>query len=269
LCGFDVNGDDRQFRVVNYHIPALKKNVSTSLKRADGELHCVTCKVEHSFSGNEPFADQCFPPSLPTDEKRCVVVIRLEDCLLYEQPGLLKEFFGNRAGYLPEGSTLVFGSISHLSTRGLENYLEETVKMYKVFSNMLARGCSVAHYVPVPLGGVWSEALVRDIYDLDSWLRNNAFSNQAPFPKSREKFWEIVRAENHDEAAGNSGTKVLFLPVSLENSKKIRTVSGSVDCMPEKIKPISGSGEKLLIETIMTELNEDFAMTVTVNPDLD
>jgi hypothetical protein len=52
---------------------------------------------------------------------------------LSEQPGILKEFFGARAGYLPEGSILFFGSLSHLALRGLENYSEEAVKMLKVF----------------------------------------------------------------------------------------------------------------------------------------
>jgi hypothetical protein len=64
-------------------------------------------------------------------------VLRLEDCLLTEQPGVLKEFCGGRAGYLPEGSVLFFGSLSHLAMRGLENYAEETVHIFKVFSNIL------------------------------------------------------------------------------------------------------------------------------------
>jgi hypothetical protein len=90
-------------------------------------------------------------------------VLRLEDCLLTEQPGVLKEFFGGRAGYLLEGSVLFFGSLSHLAMRGLENYAEETVRIFKVFSNMLKSGCSMAHVVHAPLGGVRSDGLIRDI----------------------------------------------------------------------------------------------------------
>jgi hypothetical protein len=34
--------------------------------------------------------------------------------------------------------------------RGLENYAEETVKIFKVFSNMLRSGCSVSQgYTPL------------------------------------------------------------------------------------------------------------------------
>jgi hypothetical protein len=123
----------------------------------------------------------------------CFVVIRLEDCLLSELPGVRKEFFGNRTGYLPEGSVLYFGSLSHLSLRGLETYTEEVVKMFKVFTNMLTGGCSVAHTVHFPLGGIRSEGLVRDMYNLDAWLRSGIVGSILSLPLTREKFWQIVR----------------------------------------------------------------------------
>jgi hypothetical protein len=149
-----------------------------------------------SFNGNLPLVlfltDQWFPPSLPTDEERCCVITRLEDCLLSEFPGLLKEFFGNRTGYLPEGSILYFGSLSHLSMRGIETNAEEVVKLYKVFTNMLTGGCSVAHAVAVPLGGVKSEGLVRNLYDLDSWLCSGIVGNMLSLPVTRAKLWQII-----------------------------------------------------------------------------
>jgi hypothetical protein len=135
LPGFDLLGDDRQFNVNNYHIPSMKRNASASIRRGDEGLFCVTCSEEHCFNGDDPICvfitDQAFPPSLPSDEGRCCVVLRLEDCLLSEQPGILKEFFGTRAGYLPEGSALFFGSLSHLALRGLENYAEGLLKYAK------------------------------------------------------------------------------------------------------------------------------------------
>jgi hypothetical protein len=199
LPGFDLPDDDRQYAVSNYHVPSLKKNVSSSVRRSEEGVYCVTCEEEHSFNGNQPLVlfltDQSFPPSLPTDEHRCCVVIRPEDCLLSELLGLLKEFFGNRTGYLPEGSVLYFGSLSHLAMRGIETYAEEVVKLYKVFSNMLASGCSVAHAVAVPLGGIQSEGLVRDLYNLDLWLRSGIVSNMLSLPVTREKLWKIIGRE--------------------------------------------------------------------------
>jgi hypothetical protein len=139
LPGFDLPGDDRQFNVNNFHIPSLKRNVSASIRRGDEGLFCVTCSEEHCFNSDDPICvfitDQAFPPSLPSDEGRCCVVLRLEDCLLSEQPGILKEFFGAKVGYLPEGSALFFGSLSHLALRGLENYAEEAVKMLSLLKH--------------------------------------------------------------------------------------------------------------------------------------
>jgi hypothetical protein len=93
--GFDVPGENRQHKVLNYHIPALRKNVSASIKRSGSDIFCVSCKNEHHFNGAEPIciilSDQNFPPLLPTDSNMCCVILRLEDCFLSEQPGILKE----------------------------------------------------------------------------------------------------------------------------------------------------------------------------------
>jgi hypothetical protein len=197
LAGFEIADDDRQYNMVNFHIPTLKKNVSASITKKESGIFCVTCNETHEFNGSDPvcviICDQNFPPSLLSGENRCCVIIWLEDCMLNEQPGLLKEFFGNRSGYLPEGSLVLFGSISHISLRGIENYAEEVVKTFKIFSNMLTRGCSVSHMVFVPVGGIDSTGLVRDLYDLDCWLRSGAVSNYLSLPSSRATFWKVVR----------------------------------------------------------------------------
>jgi hypothetical protein len=151
--------------------------------------------TEHTDPYSTLISDQNFPPALPSGEKKFCVVIRLEYCYLNELPGLLKEFFGNRSGYLLEGSLLLFGSLSHLASRGLESYAEEVVKIFKVFSNMLSRGCSLSHSISVPLGGVDGEGLVRDLYDLDCWLRGGAVSTFLSLLNSRSSFWKVVRDE--------------------------------------------------------------------------
>jgi hypothetical protein len=259
LAGFDLPDDDWQHGVSNYHVPSLKKNVSSSVRRGEEGIFCVTCDSEHEFNSNMPFivflTDQGFPPSLPSDEQRCCVVIRLEDCLLSELPGVLKEFFGTRSGYLPEGSVLHFGSLSHLSMRGIETYAEEVVKLFKVFTNMLTVGCTVAHAVLLPLGGIRSEGLIRDLYDLDTWLRSGVVGTMLSLPLTREKFWETVRAESSMVSTTNTAERTLFLPETIENSHKIRTVSGSVEgLLPGNISPLSAEIEKMLIATLMSEL---------------
>jgi hypothetical protein len=133
----------------------------------------VSCTANHLYDGASPvcliLSDQNFPPALPAIEGQCCVIIRAEDCLLSELPGMLKEYFGGLPGCLPEGSMVMFGSLSHLAKRGLKNYAEECVKIKKVIMNMLPGSCTVIHMVFVPLGGIEGEATIRDLYNLDSW----------------------------------------------------------------------------------------------------
>jgi hypothetical protein len=182
---------------------------------------------------------------------------------------LLKEFFGNRTRYLPEGSVLVFGSLSHLAARGLESYAEEVVKIFKVFTNMLPAGCVVAHTVHAPLGGIESEGLIRDLFDLDSWLRSGTVSTLLSLPKSRETFWRVVRRENK-ELSIKFAERTLFLPESFKSSRKIRTISGeTLDLIPNKIRPLSEQAEREIINAIMGEIADEYAVDIQLAPVLD
>jgi hypothetical protein len=194
-------------------------------------------------------------------------VLRLEDCLLSEQPGILKEFFGGRSGYLPEGSALFFGLLSHLAMRGLENYAEDVVKIFKVFSNMLKSGCSVAHTVHVPLGGVRSDGLIRDMYNLDSWLRSGIFNTQLSLPASREFFWGLAGRLCDEKSVSNILERLLYMPESSCSSNKIRIVSGSAEnLLPEIIVPFPEDAEKDLIRCMMREISENYAIEVDQDP---
>jgi hypothetical protein len=122
--------------------------------------------------------------------------------------------------------------------RGIETYAEEVVKLFKVFTNMLTGGCSVAHTVCFPLGGIRSEGLIRDLYDLDAWLHSGIVGIMLSLPLTREKFWEIVKIESSMVSTSNTAERTLFLPETISNSPKIRTVSGSVEgLLPGEITP--------------------------------
>jgi hypothetical protein len=234
----------------------------------------MTCSEEHCFNSDDPICvfitDQAFPPSLPSDEGRCCVVLRLEDCLLSEQPGILKEFFGARAGYLPEGSELFFGLLSHLALRGLENYAEETVKMLKVFSNMLKSGCSVAHVVLVPLGSVPSAGLVRDLYDLDSWLRSGVVSNLMSLPASREALWRMLEHANKimlSVQAANA-ERVMYMLENIKTSSKIHMISGEIENLPASISPMTEKDKQHVMEQTMREIADTYAIDINKYPNL-
>jgi hypothetical protein len=72
--------------------------------------------------------------------------------MLHELPGLLKEFFAGPDGRvrLPEESALLYGALSHVAARGLDNYADEVVPCPGLNYNII-----------VPLGGICSEGLIR------------------------------------------------------------------------------------------------------------
>jgi hypothetical protein len=239
--------------------------------RKEDELWCVSCNESHSFNSNDPvvviLTDQNFSPMVPATDKKCCVVLRLEDCLLSELPGVLKEFFGNRTRYLPEGSLLIFGSLSHLVSRGPENYAEEAVKMAKVFSNMLDRSCSITHNVFLPLGGVESPGIIQDMYDVDCWLKSGSISSSFSLPATRDAVWRIFCEENGgDQNLIDHCERTLFMPESLKESKKIRTVAGNISQLPKKLKPVSADGERKIIHTLMHEIVDIYALNVELEP---
>jgi hypothetical protein len=197
------------------------------------------------------------------------IIIRVEDAMLSEMPGLLKEYFGKQHGFLPEGSMLMFGSLSHLALRGLEHYSEECVKIFKAFTNMLPNTCSVTHLVFAPLGDVAGPGLIRDLYDLDSWLRS-AGTGMPSLPQSRKKFWDILLSRDDADTTpdpGSMGSRILYMPESLKNSARIRTVSHTPHAtLPAKLAGLSEPEEKILIESIMNEINEMYAINVDPEP---
>jgi hypothetical protein len=147
--GFEVKDDQRQFRAKNFHDARGGRNVSSSLE-LEGML-CLACEKQHSLSERmereEPVAlvlcDQNFPPILPTNDGRCISVIRIEDGRLFELektfaeilPGIIKPH-----GRLPAGSVVMVGSLSHLGSHGLESYTGDLVKIMTSMAAALGGG---------------------------------------------------------------------------------------------------------------------------------
>jgi hypothetical protein len=136
--GFDIEGDQRQFRAKNFHDARGGRNVSTSFE-PEG-LSCLAWETPHSLSGRieweEPvvvvLCDQNFPPILPTNDGRCLAVIRVEDARLFELEKTLKEILPgifDPHGRLPVGSAVLVGSLTHLGSHGLESYAGDLVRV--------------------------------------------------------------------------------------------------------------------------------------------
>jgi hypothetical protein len=89
-------------------------------------------------------------------------------------------------------------------------------------------------------------------------------------PASRETFWKIVREDNMTTTNQNCGERTLFLPVAIDNSKKICTVLGCIsDGIPAFMKPLPEYSEEKLVATLMREIREKHAIKIDLEQNLD
>ncbi len=101
--------------------------------------------------------DQAFPPILPAKNKKCVVIVRVEDGLLSEIENSLVDLFADfcaPTGRLPVGSVVLLGSVSHLGARGLDSYAGVIVGSMSSVSARVGHGVEVIPLCPVPIGGL-------------------------------------------------------------------------------------------------------------------
>ncbi len=256
-----VQDDERSGLVHNFHIPALKRNTSSSVHReqAGGNLLCTSCIEKHQLDGTAPIcivlADQNFPPILPTAEGLCTVILRIEDAILGELPDLLTEYFGRgRASVIPENSLVLFGSVAHLAQRGLSNYVKELVRTAASISAITNERANISHYIYMPLGGVTDAALVRDLLDLDAWLSTDKLQAKT-LPDTRALLWETIVSENLCTGNDATGSRRYYLPESLTNSRKCQFSSPALSRpAPAAIAPFDSENEHKILTQMLAEI---------------
>jgi hypothetical protein len=199
------------------------------------------------------------------------VILRLEDAYLFELPGLLKEFFADHKGriILPEGSLVLFSSLSHLANRGVESYADEVVKSNRVISSMLGHTTMVAHSIFVPLGGICSSGLIRMMLDVDAWLQSGDTRSPYCLSRTRDIFWRTVLGEGEGSDLGNTGDRIYFLPENTNSPKKIRFISHAMSvALPKKIPQLSTGTEGKIIGSLLSEINDTFGFSLDTDPQL-
>ncbi len=122
-------------------------------------------------------------------------------------------------GVLPPGSVILVGSMAHLSRSGLNSYVPMLVETLTRIAGKMGPGISVVPYIPVPIGGVGSETLVRDMIDLDCWILSTGAGHNSCLPDSREMFWRLVL----DPArGGEEGVYIHCSPLASRRDQKFQ-----------------------------------------------
>jgi len=268
---FDVQGDLRQLACQNVHNIKERSNFSMSLDPA--KLECLACTERHLFIRNDNpacivAADQNFSPLLPAKiGLDCIGVIRVEDGSLAEITALFRDVFRNYtrpAGCLPPGSIILLGSISHLAMNGLQQYVEDLVRYLAIISSEVGGGAIVIPYVPIPLAGITSEELLRDMIDLDSWITGSGLGDLYTLQATRALFWDTLGLDASVVIDG--GCRTLFLPANAKNPRKQRFVAGSV-CHPASLDPVGEEKEAVIVTCLIGELSSLLSLKLDPSPD--
>ncbi len=106
-------------------------------------------------------SDQAMPALIPTENKTCPAILRVEGGDLQEICNnfcrILSEFA------LPPGSIILFSSMSHLHTEGLVNYTAECINVVRRFNSMFKDKCVTIPISPTPLCGIPDADCVRNL----------------------------------------------------------------------------------------------------------
>jgi hypothetical protein len=107
------------------------------------------------------------------------------------------------------GSVTLVGSMSHLAKNGLNFYAPILVETMTRLAGKVGPGVKVIPLLLVPVGGIGSETLIRDMMDLDSWIVSTGAGQAAGLPDSRDTFWRVV----FEAGRGEEGVHQLRPPI--------------------------------------------------------
>ncbi len=97
---------------------------------------------------------------------------------------------------------ILVGSMSHLAKNGLNFYAPILVETMTRMAGRVGPGVNVIPLLPIPVGGIGSETLLRDMMDLDCWIVSTGAGQANGLPDSRDAFWAGCRRGGDGGKAG-------------------------------------------------------------------
>jgi hypothetical protein len=99
--------------------------------------------------------------------------------------------------------------MSHLAKNGLNFYAPILVETMTRMAGKVGPGVNVIPFVPVPIGGIGSETLARDMMDLNSWIVSTGAGQATGLPDTGDTLWRVVLA-NENEAKIKASFRLCF-----------------------------------------------------------
>jgi hypothetical protein len=228
-------------------------------------LLCLGCSTPHHILNKNKspvivFSDQNFVPFLPGGADNCIAVCRAENPTLNELADLAMEIIDRNP--LPAGTTLLFGSCSHLYRGGTAKYAADWI----LLSNRCTQKWPNVNICPlIPI--VRSDCpghLARDISTLACWLTRVYANSTTGLLDS----WKTLLHLVDSQCEGTTTAEVCKIP--LPSSISIGSVQSHAfafyNSCPDILKGMDRKATEELLRSLIENLNRDFS--ANLNPDI-
>jgi hypothetical protein len=160
--------------------------------------------------------------------------------------------------------------MSHLAKNGLNYYAPILVETMTRMAGKVGPGVNVIPLLPIPVGGIGSETLIRDMMDLDSWIVSTGSGQATGLPDSRDTFWWVILEAGRGGRRVYTSSAPLSLPGGIKNPRIRPFMSGAyAGTISAEILPLEMEEERAIVGTLLTELNKKFCVSLDPYPSLD
>jgi len=125
-------------------------------------------------------------------------------------------------------------------------------------------------FVPIPLGGVGREDVVRSMVDLDAWITSTSQGQSYALGGTREVLWETVMEATWGGDVVHTAPYTCTLPIGLFNTRERSTDSPAFACpIPARIPALTQQQEEAVICKLLSELNASYEVGLDPSPSFD
>jgi hypothetical protein len=210
--------------------------------------------------------DQHFPAVLPSlDEGSCMSIVRVEDGGIRNIAWTIIDILSGIS--LPPRSTVLIGSASSISAKGIQTYGEDVAWRIKVLREKLGEGVTVSALVPILVTGVNNPSLVRGVAEAECWFEGLIGIDGALMRRTRAVLLQEMERQERGLVLAPKENMVC-MPDRLVEFNRVPIALMGWRTMAEQLAPFPQEAEERMVMSMRDELEANFGVKVSRNLDL-
>ncbi len=240
-----------------------------------GSMTCTNCEqrgkhsVVNSIEGGPVVfigTDQHFPAVLPSlDEGSCMSIVRVEDGGIRDIAWMIIDILSGIS--LPPRSTVLIGSASRISAKGIQTYGEDMAWSIRVLREKLGEGLTVSALVPILINGVNNPSLVRGVAEAECGFEGLVGPDGALMRRTRAVLLQEMERQGRGLVLAPEENMVC-MPDRLVEFNRVPIALMGWRTMAEQLAPFPQEAEERMVMSMRDELEANFGVKVSRNLDL-